>query len=441
MYRLAKAWLPPWDALFAASFYALNPYCLLIIYWRSAYAELLCAALLPLMLLLILRLDEPSPRPALWLSVVLACSWLANVPAALMVHYSAAALALLVAFRDKSWRPLWRLSWAMLLGAGLAAIYLLPAIYEQRWINVMEVFSPGVRPQDNFLFTTSTDVDHNHFNLLISAVAVSEIIVLARALFVSWRYRNKAAVWKPLATWGLGCAFVMFSCSRWLWEYLPKFRFVQLPFRWLLCLNVPVAVLLAIATCGSAGRRWLARAATAVCLLGVVLIVGARTQLPWWSTAGDFEDMTQSFEDGTGNEGVDEYVPAGADPSELQKDLPLLSLEPAKSGENHQREDALSAQIINWAPTEKHFKLSATRDEDVRVRLFNYPAWRISVNGSQVPTLTSEVTGLMIVPLKAGANDVEIHFAKTRDRQLGDWISLISLMSFVAIWAKRHVQT
>src|SRR5437588_12756708 len=50
MYRLAREWFPPPDALFAAAFYALNPYHLLIVYWRSAYAELLAATLLPLLL-------------------------------------------------------------------------------------------------------------------------------------------------------------------------------------------------------------------------------------------------------------------------------------------------------------------------------------------------------------------------------------------------------
>ena len=44
MYRLAREWLAAPDALFAAVFYALNPYHLLIVYWRSAYAELLARA-------------------------------------------------------------------------------------------------------------------------------------------------------------------------------------------------------------------------------------------------------------------------------------------------------------------------------------------------------------------------------------------------------------
>ena len=100
MYRLAREWFPAPDALFAAVFYALNPYHLLIVYWRSAYAELLAAALLPLLLLCLLRLKEPGFRPTLWLSLTLAAAWLTNAPAAVMIHYSAAGLALLFAARE-----------------------------------------------------------------------------------------------------------------------------------------------------------------------------------------------------------------------------------------------------------------------------------------------------------------------------------------------------
>jgi uncharacterized membrane protein len=76
MYRLAREWLAAPDALFAAVFYALNPYHVLLVYWRSAYAELLAAALLPLLLVCLLRMNKPCWRPTLWLSLLLAAAWL-----------------------------------------------------------------------------------------------------------------------------------------------------------------------------------------------------------------------------------------------------------------------------------------------------------------------------------------------------------------------------
>src|SRR5207253_719902 len=68
---------------------------------------------------------------------------------------------------------------SIVLGAALAAFYILPAAYEEKWVNIAQVLAPGVRPQDNFLFTVISDPDHNRFNLLVSIVAAAEMIALA----------------------------------------------------------------------------------------------------------------------------------------------------------------------------------------------------------------------------------------------------------------------
>jgi uncharacterized membrane protein len=58
MFVLARRWLQPVEAVWAAVFYTANPYHLVVVYWRSAFAELLAAAYFPLLLLLVLQLDE-----------------------------------------------------------------------------------------------------------------------------------------------------------------------------------------------------------------------------------------------------------------------------------------------------------------------------------------------------------------------------------------------
>jgi hypothetical protein len=49
MFLLARGWLARRDAIFAAALYVANPYHLVVVYWRSAFAELLGGALLPLL--------------------------------------------------------------------------------------------------------------------------------------------------------------------------------------------------------------------------------------------------------------------------------------------------------------------------------------------------------------------------------------------------------
>ena len=453
MYRLAREWFPVPDALFAAVFYALNPYHLVIVYWRSAYAELLAAALLPVLLLCLLRLKQPGFRPTLWLSLTLAAAWLTNLPAAVMVHYSAAGLALFFAaigaapeidhkrrWSPQTWRPLIHTAVAILLGAGLASFYLLPAIYEQGWINLSEVLSPGVRPQDNFIFTTIADPDHNRFNLLISTIALAEIGVLAFAIWFSRQTKRVGTAapscpvarsatvavgqspWLLVSAWGTVSALLMLSLSNVLWQHLPKLRFVQLPFRWLLCMNAALAMLLPMAA-----KRWTSRVLAFAVLLAAVILAGYRIQPPWWDMASDIREMSDAIADGTGYEGADEYVPAGADPYEVNKSLPRVSDNTGAP---------VPSKMLAWRQTEKHFKVHTAAAQNLIVRLFNYPAWEVVVNGKPTETQRTDVTGLIVIPIAAGDNDVQIHFRRTLDRLVGNIISLISVALFVVAWVK-----
>jgi hypothetical protein len=418
MFRLARRWLSRSDAIAASVFYAANPYHIVIVYWRSALAELLASCLLPLLLLLILKSVDRGNRMVLPLGLVMAAAWLTNVPSAVMVNYSLALLVVVVAIAHRAPRLLCYGAFAVVLGAALAAFYLVPAAYEEKWINVDQVLSPGVRPEDNFLFTSIPDADHNNFNRIVSTIGVSEITVLAGALVLSRRWRrDDQAAWWSLAVWGIAAGVLMFPFTLLFWQYLPKLRYLQFPWRWLLCLNVPLAVLLAVAW-----HRWIQRVALYVLLLGVIALVGQRMQPPWWDNAADINEMQDAIADATGYEGTDEYVPDGVDPSNLNKDAPLVAAEPGSK-----------LQITSWKPESRTFIAEVTRPEELRLRLFNYPAWGVEVNHRPVHAETSGITGEMLIPVETGRNEVTVTFERTWDRTLGGVVSLVSALGLV-LW-------
>jgi hypothetical protein len=72
------------------------------------------------------------------------------------------------------------------------------------------------------------------------------------------------------------------------------------------------------------------------------------------------------------------------------------------------------------------------------LRLFNYPAWRVEINGRMVQSESQELTGQMIVPVEAGENRVLITFTRTWDRALG-WIvsAVTTLLLFAFVLFKR----
>jgi hypothetical protein len=426
MFLLARRWLRPSDAIFAAAVYVANPYHLVIIYWRSAMAELLAAAYLPLLLLLVLRLDSDSGRNSnqhrsrvvVPLSLLVAAGWLTNLPAAVMMNYSLALLAVSVAIRRRSLAVLAYAGAGAAIGAALAAFYLVPAFHEQSWVNIAEVLSPGVRPQDNFLFTTTTDVDHNRFNLLASIVAIWEIAVLSTTLFFSRRLLKERLWWLMLA-WGLVSTLLMWRPTILLWAHLPELQFVQLPWRWLLCLNVPLALATA-----SALRRWWLRGLVCAAAIGVLLLVWHRVQLPWWDSGGDIQEMVDNQHDGLGSEGTDEYVPAGADPDEVDQKAPLAAFEgPGKA----------KIQVQEWREDSRVLVATASRPGKVVLRLFNYPSWHTRVNGHTVEAETSMPIGQLVVPVAAGENRIQIAFVQGSDRKIGVVISVCALMVIV-VW-------
>ena len=420
MFLLARSFVSYSNAIVAAVLYAINPYHLVIVYWRSAYAELLASFLLPLLLLFVLRADKQGKKIVVPLAFLVAAAWLANDPAAVMVNYSLALIVTVTAIVQRSPRVLLYGAAAVLLGAGLAGFYLVPVAYEQHWVNLSEVFSTGVRPQENFLFTYLPDVDHNKFNLLVSFVAVAGIGLFGVLIYLSrsWRRRQPALWWTTLA-WGTVSALLMLSPTFIFWQYLPKLRFVQLPWRWLLCLNVPLALFSALIP-----GNWKIKSLASAVMIGLILFVCVKVQPPWWDSRADLAEMRDNIVEGTGYDGVDEYVPAGIDPYEIKQGAPEIVEQDGSRDHAH---------ILNWGPESKILITDQSHPSTFLLRLFRYPAWQAEVNGHPLQAQSDDNTGQIVLPLPAGENRVRIYFARTWDRPAGVALSFAALVLLIAL--------
>ncbi len=433
MYVLMRRWLDRSDAIFAAVLYAVNPYHLVIVYWRSAFAELLASCLLPLLLLLVVRAVgqkddrkvDPKSGVIVPLSLVLAAAWLTNAPAAVMIHYSLGLLIVLLAWHRRAPRLLLVAGAAVALGVGLAAFYLLPAIYEQKWVNIAAAVSAGSRPQDNFLFIHTGDADHDAFNRVVSWVAVLEIVGTLAAGWAAKRWCDKnRALWSPLFFWAAAASILMFPASGFVWRLLPKLQFMQFPWRWLLCLSLIFSIFI---TAGL--QKWWMR--LAVCFVAMLVICSAwrDIQPPWWDNAADLREMKDNLADRVGYEGVDEYTPLEADPTAIDKDARSVTVD----GPAH-----AAIHVLRWGPESKEFTVQMSAPDQLALRLFRYPAWRVEVNGRVVDTAARENTGQMLVPVEAGMNRVQLTFVRTWDRAVGGWISILTVSCLILWWFMRR---
>jgi hypothetical protein len=288
-FHVAKHFVATNAALLASAFYLANPYMLFNAFERSALAELLAAAWIPLLLLAILR-DKPSVRGV---AIPLALLWLTNAPAAVMGSYTLALLATIrVLFCHSAakrrnlqsgaptpLRQTLRLALTylsgILLGLALPAYYLIPAAVERRYIQVAMAIIPNMRFQDNFLFAHTADAAHNAVNRTASTLALTLLAlttVLISALLLTQKksvilsedprphrgsqskdpdastltYTAQTFLPTTLALLTLLITFLLVPLSTPLWSHLPELAYLQFPWRLLTILSAVLALAIAL---------------------------------------------------------------------------------------------------------------------------------------------------------------------------------------------------
>lgn len=426
MHRLAGEWLDEPDATLAAVAYALNPYALLTIYARSAYPELLAAAFVPLIVLWIVR-ERPARQMLVPLALTIAGVWLTNIPAAIIATYSAALLlALVTASRRNSRVTLWGAA-SVALGFGLASLYIIPVIYQKRWIEVQQALTPGVRPFEGFLFTRIGEPEHDQFLHLLSWWAVAEIAVtiLAAVGAREWR-RSKPRLWWSLVTISTVSVVLMLPVANLAYRIIPELQFLQFPWRWMIVIGAAYAMFVAGAMGNFRGKAWLYTMAFAV------LVGGANFALQPRCDPEDTPFMvSEVYKTGFGYRGNDEYVPPGGDNEQIKPDFPEFQLR----GVNRTAVPASArASHVHWTTYHKQITVESPQPVAIVLRLMNYPEWRATVNGMRVTPETDDPTGRMLIGLPAGHNDIDVQFVRSPDRWLGDSASLASLIFLGGFW-------
>ena len=471
LYYLAKTFTTPQTALLAATFYIVNPYMLFTAYERTAYAELLAAAWIPLLLHAILREEVTIPRIAIPITLL----WLTNAPAAVMSCY---ALALLTIIRitipsstpgtqsstpsaPSSSRSL-RLRWASrdsvtapahlsgantltapqlalrttigtALGLALAAFYILPAAYERRYVQIAMAIIPGLSPNENFLFHHTTDAEHDAVLHTASSVAIILILLTAIALIINRDNRlnrdktSRPTINRTLTILALTIVFLLTPLSAAIWHYLPELRFLQFPWRLLAILAPTLSLAIALAL----APLQLKRITTAV----ISLAIAASLTYPAYRAFHQLcypEDTVPSivavFHSHQGYEPTDEYTPGTAKNEALAEATPPFWLS------SNPKDPAPKSTDPGPAPS--HLTLNSPTPQTLILNLRDYPAWKITNNNTVITSRLKREDGLIAFPVPAGASNITITYNQTPDQTIGYIITAIAIFILILIYRR-----
>lgn len=442
MYRLAREFADNAAATFAAVLYMTNPYMLFTAFERTAYAELLAAAWMPMLVHGILRDRVTLPR----IAAPLALLWLTNAPAAVIGSYTLALLAV-VRIVATLWSKERGLPWmarvraplqltartlgGTALGLLIAAFYIAPAAYEQRYVQIGMAILPGLRIQDNFLFHHTTGPDsvlHDQVLHTASLIAVTLWAVGIVALLVLWsqsrKQERRPGVFPalPLIVLNLLVGFLLTPWSRTVWLHAPEASFLQFPWRGTFVL----AVIAALGFACMLQQPWLNEKPSRTGALAMIVAIPLA-----WSAFHAFHQRCDPvetpdarlavFHSSKGSDPTDEYTPAEADNDVLRHNDPPYWT----GGDPSAAPPATSALLPGPAPM--HLEIRSTQATNIILNLRAYPAWEVLLDGAPDLQRVQRDDGLLALPIPAGPSTIDIRWVRLPDQKVGDLATLVGV--------------
>jgi hypothetical protein len=90
-------------------------------------------------------------------------------------------------------------------------------------------------------------------------------------------------------------------------------------------------------------------------------------------------------------------------------------------------------QVQNWQAEHKSVIITTPSPAYAILRLMDYPAWQVQVDGVPIANRSRREDGLMVVPVEAGSNNIEIRYTATTDVLWGRALSVASLLALITL--------
>jgi hypothetical protein len=423
-------------AVVAAVMFALSPYLIVDAFIRGAYPEIAAIAFLVGVLWSFDRwLTTGGRRYLPMIPVLVAMTLLCHLPVVLMTAPVCVAHVLcLVWTRQTTTRRVVALALVTLLGAGLAAFYVMPALLELNLIQIQAMTQHDMDFHGNFVppwlwfrfgfgYSWSFGASvRDVADLMPIHISAAHWIFIASALVVTAVQASRHAFdWRVagLIQWLGVTAFAMFmmtSSSTFVWEAIPALSYVQYPWRFFMLLSISGAALGALLMSFATSRRM--QAALLILIVGLQVHLYHRRLKP-----EKYLPMAESNIDDPGWRYTPEaalhgyYEPAYDPVGALRLTSEDLGRWTIVDGHG-----TIDAQAV----TDASLTLVSSSDVKMAMRVNShaFPGWSAQVDDREVQIVPTSPEGYMEIVVPPGQHQIRVAFTNTPVRTAANAISL-----------------
>lgn len=428
----------------AAVLYVYAPYHAVDIYVRGAVGEYYAMAFLPVIMsgiweIINVKSDKitRSIRSEWSKGIIISSLGLAgallshNITGMLCVFFIVVGLlvaSIIIFFRKKKLHFMFPFVMVLLFGIGLSAFFTFPAIVEKKFTKVEELITGGSKFHDHFVFIDQLWDSHwgyggsapgreDGMSFKLGKIQVILGLFSLGSLFFnirqkkSFRMVNLAGI--IIAFLFLVSIFLMTDISRFVWEAVPWFAYIQYPWRFLVFSSFCLATLGGLGHFFECKKGWLI---AVVIFLLTVIINGKYFQPQQLLPLTDKDYTDRSVLQTKISRISDEYLPPDFT-------VPALNFQGIENGLNSI--NGLTVLEAVETPTKKIYQMDSERNMEISLNIAYFPGWIAFVDGKE--TIINNKKGLINFQITTGRHSVDLIFQDTPIRFIGNAISLLSL--------------
>lgn len=368
-----------------------------------------------------------------------------NLMSAIFLPIAALWIAIWIVL-EKQFRQILWIIFATLLGLGISAFFTIPLIFERPFAH-LESLTGGYFGFEQHFVTFNQLFLSNHFAYGSSFIGSNDdlslsvgiihwpLVLLAVILSLVYFTRNKkiSLITLFLSLISLFAAFLMHQKSTPIWNFVTPLIWLQFPWRFLAITSFSLSFLASIAIFLIPHPK--IKLSVGICVIILILILYAPFfKAKEWYPISDKDKFSNQEWERQLTVSIFDY-------------LPIFAEYPPNKKAPEQPEILEGQAQFSYYKKGSNFQLgevNVTKKATIRLPLYDFPGMIVLVDGKRVEHTHNNCQnedycfGLITTTIPEGVHTLEVRLTKTWDQQLGDVISVLSII-LILIGIKRYV--